>query len=214
MAEDLPWFRELSAEDRSWVGTILQAGVRGFVDWFEKGGDSPAIATSVFGAAPRALAGVISLQQTVDLVKLSIEVVESNIEETIRAEDADEVRRAVSRYAREVAFATAEVYARAAEVRGAWDARLEALVVDAVLRAETDEAVLSRASALGWGDRGSVAVVLGTLPSERREGYLFDAVRRAARASGMDALCASQGDRFVVVLGGVTDGSRAARAVL
>ena len=133
MAADLPWFRELSAEDRSWVGMILQAGVRGFVDWFEMGGDSPAIATSVFGAAPRALAGVISLQQTVDLVKLSIEVVESNVEEIIEAEDADEVRRAVSRYAREVAFATAEVYARAAEVRGAWDARLEALVVDGLM---------------------------------------------------------------------------------
>ena len=40
MAEDLPWFRELSAEDRSWVGMILQAGIRGFVDWFEEGGDS------------------------------------------------------------------------------------------------------------------------------------------------------------------------------
>ena len=51
MAEDLPWFRELSAEDRSWVGSILQAGVRGFVDWFEMGGDSPAVASSVFGAA-------------------------------------------------------------------------------------------------------------------------------------------------------------------
>jgi hypothetical protein len=100
---------------------ILQAGVRGFVDWFEEGGDSgePAIATSVFGAAPRALAGVITLQQTVDLVKLSIEVVESNVEDIVAAEDTEEVRRAISRYAREVAFATAEVYARAAEVRGA-----------------------------------------------------------------------------------------------
>ena len=47
-------------EDRSWVGTILQAGVRGFVDWFEKGGDSsgPASRHLAFGAAPRALAGV------------------------------------------------------------------------------------------------------------------------------------------------------------
>jgi hypothetical protein len=213
MAEDLPWFRELSAEDRSWVGTILQAGVRGFVDWFEKGGDSPAIATSVFGAAPRALAGVISLQQTVDLVKLSIEVVESNIEETIRAEDADEVRRAVSRYAREVAFATAEVYARAAEVRGAWDARLEALVVDAVLRAETDEAVLSRASALGFKARGTVCVVLGASPERRTETDLFDEVRRTAGASGMDALCAVQGDRLVVLLGGAADPRRSAGVI-
>src|SRR3954451_7710940 len=214
MAEDLPWFRELSAEDRSWVGTILQAGVRGFVDWFEKGGDSPAIATSVFGAAPRALAGVISLQQTVDLVKLSIEVVESNIEETIRAEDADEVRRAVSRYAREVAFATAEVYARAAEVRGAWDARLEALVVDAVLRAETDEAVFSRASALGWTTRGNVCVVLGTVPARRTETDLFDEVRRMAGAADMDALCAVQGERLVVLLGGVADPRSAASVIV
>ena len=106
---------------------------------------------------------MITLQQTVDLVKLSIEVVESNVEAIVAAEDAAEVHRAISRYAREVAFATAEVYARAAEVRGAWDARLEALVVDAVLRAETDEAVLSRASALGWKTRGTVCVVLGTV---------------------------------------------------
>ena len=49
-----------------------------------------------------------------------------------------------------MAFAAAEIYARAAELRGAWDARLEALVVDAVLRGETDETVLSRASTLGW----------------------------------------------------------------
>jgi hypothetical protein len=213
MAADLPWFRELSAEDRSWVGMILQAGVRGFVDWFEKGGESPAIATSVFGAAPRALAGVITLQQTVDLVKLSIEVVESNVEDIVSADDAAEVRRAISRYAREVAFATAEVYARAAEVRGAWDARLEALVVDAVLRAETDEAVLSRASALGWKARGTVCVVLGASPARRTETDLFDDVRHTAGAAGMDALCAVQGDRLVVLLGGVAEPRQAASVI-
>ena len=207
MAADLPWFRELSAEDRSWVGMILQAGIRGFVDWFETDdlARGPAIATSVFGAAPRALAGVITLQHTVELVKLSIEVVESNVEALVSPEDTDDVRRAISRYAREVAFATAEVYARAAEVRGAWDARLEALVVDAVLRAETDEAVLSRASALGWKARGTVCVVLGAAPARRTETDVFDEVRRVAGPAGMDALCAIQGERLVVLLGGVAD---------
>lgn len=217
MAEDLPWFRDLSAEDRSWVGMILQAGIRSFVDWFRDGGDTtgvPAIATSVFGAAPRALAGVITLQQTVDLVKLSIEVVESNVEGIVAEEDAADVHRAISRYAREVAFATAEVYARAAEVRGAWDARLEALVVDAVLRAETDEAVLSRASALGWKTRGTVCVVLGTVPARRTETDLFDEVRRMAGAAGMDALCAVQGERLVVLLGGVADPRKAASVIV
>jgi hypothetical protein len=218
MEADMPWFRELSAEDRSWVGLIVQAGIRSFVEWFRAGGSGPLegteVASSVFGAAPRALAGVINLQQTVDLVRLSIEVVEANVDELLDPRDAPEVHAAVLRYAREVAFATAEVYARAAEVRGAWDARLEALVVDAVLRAEADETILSRASAVGWGGRGQVAVVLGTAPSERTETGLFDEVRRAARAAGMDALCAVQGDRLVVLLGGVDDSRDAAKPLI
>ena len=223
MDDEMPWFAELSAEDRSWVGVIVQAGIKSFVDWYADEArhpelDGTAVAAQVFGAAPRALAGVISLQQTVDLVRLGIEVVESNLDAVLNPEDARDVHAGVLRYGREVAFATAEVYARAAEVRGAWDARLEALVVDSVLRAEADETMLSRASALGWGDSSSVAVVLGTVPQERHETDLFDDVRRAARAAGMDALCASQGDRLVVLLGGVGDGvddtSKAARAVL
>lgn len=219
MDADLPWFKELSAEDRSWVGLIVQAGVRSFVDWFREGAGSlraegQALTSEVFGAAPRALAGVITLQQTVDLVKLSIEVVESNIDALLDPADLPEIRTAVARYAREVAFATAEVYARAAEARGAWDARLEALVVDAVLRAEADETVLSRASALGWAGRGGVAVVLGQVPSRGGGTDLFDEVRRVAQTAGLDALCAVQGERLVVILGGVADGRAAASAVL
>jgi hypothetical protein len=218
MESEMTWFRDLSAEDRSWVGLIVQAGIRGFVDWYRHEGDHPlggsALAASVFGAAPRALAGVINLQQTVDLVRLSIEVVESNIDTILDPVDASEVHAAVLRYAREVAFATAEVYARAAEVRGAWDARLEALVVDAVLRSEADEALLSRASALGWSARGDVAVVVGTVPARRTETDLFEEVRRSARSAGMDALCAVQGERLVVLLGGVSNSREGVEAVV
>ncbi|MGA8248086.1 MAG: helix-turn-helix domain-containing protein [Nocardioides sp.] len=216
MLTDMAWFAELSAESRSWVGQILQAGIQGFVDWFRADDDdaSPGdLAGAVFGAAPRTLTGVITLGQTVDLVRLGIEVVESHVDEIVDPADAPAVHAAVLRYAREVAFATAEVYARAAEARGAWDARLEALVVDSVLRAEADEAVASRASALGWVHRGGVVVVLGSVPSPRSED-LFEQVRRAARAAGVDALCATQGDRLVVILGGVEDPDKAAHAVV
>jgi hypothetical protein len=216
METDLPWFSELSAEDRSWVGLIVQAGIKGFVTWYRDSGDNmptAGLAADVFGAAPRTLTGVINLQQTVDLVRLSIEVVEENIDNFVAADDAPGVHAAILRYAREVAFATAEVHARAAEVRGAWDARLEALVVDSVLRSETDETVLSRASALGWAGRGRVTVVLGLVPPERLASDIFDDVRRSARDAGMDALCATQGDRLVAILGGVAD-PRAAAAVV
>ncbi len=218
MASDLDWFEDLSAEDRSWVGLIVQAGIRGFVDWYDDElhltGHSPPLAAAVFGAAPRELTGAINLQQTVDLVRLSISVVEANIDGVLDPADAFDVHQAILRYGREVAFATAEVYARAAEARGAWDARLEALVVDAVLRAEADETLLSRASALGWGARGQVAVVLGSVATQRAETDVFEEVRRLAHAAGMDALCAAQGERLVVVLGGVVDPHLAARRIV
>lgn len=217
MEAEVGWFRELDAQARAWVGAVLQAGIAAFVDWYRLGerglGQDAEIAASVFGAAPRTLTGVISLRQTVDLVRLAIEVVESNVDALVPAEDAPHVHAAVLRYGREIAFATAEIYARAAEMRGAWDARLEALVVDSALREEPDETVLSRASALGWGGRGTVTVLIGSLPQGRTQGDVFDDVRRTARARGMDALCATRGELLVVVLGGVDDPLSAARPV-
>ena len=220
MERDMPWFRELSAEDRSWIGMIVQAGINAFVTWFREPGGSFPVTSEVFGSAPRALTGVVSLHQTVEMVRLTIEVVEENVGTAVGEDDeeaARTVREAVVRYAREVAFATAEVYARAAEMRGAWDARLEALVVDSVLRAEADETTRSRASALGWESRGDVVVVLGYAPdpdqSASARESLFDEVRRSARHAGLDALCAVQSDRLVVVLGGVDNPDKAGASV-
>jgi hypothetical protein len=220
MERDMPWFRQLSAEDRSWIGLIVQAGIGAFVTWYRDPDPGSPLTAEVFGAAPRALTGVVSLHQTVEMVRLSIEVVEDNLVEAVGEEDAPSVQESVVRYAREVAFATAEVYAKAAEMRGAWDARLEALVVDSVLRAEADETVRSRASALGWQSRGDVAVVLGRVPvtptgdpSDDRES-IIDQVRRSARHAGLDALCAVQGDRLVVVLGGVEDLDKAGASIV
>jgi sugar diacid utilization regulator len=217
MEQDMPWFRQLSAQDRSWIGMIVQAGINAFVAWYREPDAGSPITAEVFGAAPQALTGVVSLHQTVEMVRLTIEVVEENVTQAVGEEDEASVREAVVRYAREVAFATAEVYARAAEMRGAWDARLEALVVDSVLRAEADETTRSRASALGWESRGDVVVVLGRVPAADAAGQaresLFDDVRRSARHAGLDALCAVQSDRLVVVLGGVDNPDKAGAAV-
>ncbi|HWJ65877.1 MAG TPA: helix-turn-helix domain-containing protein [Nocardioides sp.] len=218
MEADLAWFRELGAEERSWVGMIVQAGVKGFVDWFADGGGTDPhddeVVVQVFGVAPRAMAGAVDLHQTVDLIKLTIREVEANIERLLEPDVFEEVHAAVLRYGREVAFATAEVYARAAEVRGRWDARLEALVVDSVLRAETDETVLSRASAVGWAARGEVVVVVGTAPEDAGGTGVVDAVRRAAAERGLDALGAVQGHLLVVILGGVATPEKDAAAVV
>jgi DNA-binding PucR family transcriptional regulator len=216
MEADLPWFRTLSASDRSWIGLVAQNGISAFVRWLREGDREiqPSYAF-VFGIAPTALARVVSLEQTVAMVRMTIAVVESRVEELLGPRDGAAVRDAIVLFSREVAFAAAEVYARAAEVRGAWDARLEALVVDSLLRGETDEALRSRAAALGWHSSSSVTVVLGHAPAERpgAAGDGIEELRRSARHLRLDALCAVQGDRLVVVLGGVDDPEKAATAV-
>jgi DNA-binding PucR family transcriptional regulator len=212
MEERLPWYRAMPPDERSWVGLIIQAGIAAFVDWYRNPGNEPTVTADVFGTAPRELTRAISLEQTVEMVRIAIEVVEQSVTEVVDERDVAAVREGVLRYSREVAYAAAEVYARAAEARGAWDARLEALVVDSLLRGESDEEVRSRAAALGWAEQSGVTVTVGRTPSGDTEAVV-DSVRRTARQARHDVLTGVQGDRLVVVLGGVDDPVRAATSV-
>lgn len=194
------WYNALDPENRSWIGVVARAGIDGFVEWFA-GPDQTTAGIDVFGSAPRALARHISLHQTVELVRTTIDVVESSLQKLMPRSDRPVLQAAILNYSREVAFAAAEVYARAAESRGAWDARLEALVVDAVVRGEADATVLSRASTLGWRGANAVSVVVGGAPAADNP-MLGEELRRRGQRLGVDLLSAIQGDQLVVVLGG------------
>jgi len=194
------WFHQLSAEHRSWITLVAQAGIDGFVRWFTDPEPGGTVTSEVFGSAPRELARRISLFQTVELLRTTTEVVEDQIDEVMPKGDRPILHAAIVQYSREVAFSAAEIYARAAELRGAWDARLEALVVDAVIRGETDETVLSRASTLGWHSTAAVVVVVGPAPTAD-PAQALESVRHSAAIAGTDMLGSVQGDRMVVLLG-------------
>jgi DNA-binding PucR family transcriptional regulator len=197
---DLPWYRAMSAQERSWLGLVAQAGIAAFVAWYRSPDSRAGTTAEVFGTAPRELVRSVSLGQTVELVRRIVELVESQVEDIVDPADVPAVRESVLRYSREIAFAAAGLYAHAAEERGAWDARLESLVVDALLRADGAEAVRSRAAALGWTDTDQVVVVAGHPPDGDSESVV-EAVRRAAHSAGADVLTGVQSDRLVVVLG-------------
>ncbi|MDR7360763.1 PucR family transcriptional regulator [Nocardioides marmoribigeumensis] len=216
MQAEMDWFEELDAEQRSFVSMVLQAGYSQFIEWYDDARDretaraTPPLSAAVFGTAPQSLTGSITLQQTVQMIRLSIEVAESELAAVVDPDHAAGVQAEILRYGRELAFATADVYAHAAEMRGAWDARLEALVVDSIMRGEADENIRTRASALGWHGTGDVAVIVGPAPSDGSSPEaVVDQVRHAARAAGLEALGAVQGDRLAVVVGGVSDPDKA-----
>src|ERR1700742_1541953 len=74
MDERLGWFRALPADQRSWVSLVAQAGIAAFVSWLRSQDDLLRSTRTVFAAAPRTLARSVSLQQTVELVQVTIEV--------------------------------------------------------------------------------------------------------------------------------------------
>jgi hypothetical protein len=210
MDRRLPWFRAMSAENRSWLGLVAQAGVAAFVDWIKHPERTrPAVAGEVFGTAPRELARAVTLQQAVEMVRVIVDVVESQVDELAAPGGEAELREAVLRYTLEIAFGTAQVYARTAEARGAWDARLEALVVESLVRGEVDESVQSWASALNWSF-SPVAVIVGTAGGGE-DAALIDEFRMMARRARLDLLAGVHGSRLVLVVGGSSDPLEAAR---
>ena len=206
MDETLPWFRELPADQRAWVMLVAQAGVRSLVEWLRRDGRrlTQDLADEIFDAAPTALARSISLQQTVALVKVTIDVAEEQVPHLAVPGEEAALREAVLRFSREVAFSAARVYARAAESRGAWDARLQALLVDALLRGDSSDVLASRAAALGWADAPPVAVAVGRSPGGEATAVLHT-LYRAARRIGVEIIGGVHGDRLVLVLGGASD---------
>jgi hypothetical protein len=207
MDDVLPWFRGLPADQRSWVMLVAQAGVRSFVAWLRQpSGQAPPheLADEIFDTAPRTLARSISLQHTVQLIQVTIDVVEEQVARLAEPGEEAEVTDAMLRFSREVAFSAARVYARAAESRGTWDARLQAQLVDALLRGDEADELTSRAAALGWDERTPVSVSVGRSPGGDAPAVLHT-VHRLARRLGLDVLGGVHGSRLVLVLGGAED---------
>ncbi|MCW2703906.1 MAG: putative transcriptional regulator, PucR family, partial [Blastococcus sp.] len=199
MDEELPWFRDMPADRRSWVTLVAQNGIASLVEWCRDPGAPPRLTGDVFGAAPRELVRVVALKQTVDLIKIVVDVLEDHVALVAEPGDEDALHVAVLQFSREVAFATAHVYASFAENRGAWDARLEALVVDALVRGERSDELSGRAAALGWATSTPVVVLVGATPENVDDPHA--AVRRVARSLRSEVLVGVHADQLVVVLG-------------
>jgi DNA-binding PucR family transcriptional regulator len=214
MDKRLPWFRSMSAENRSWLGLVAQAAIAAFLDWIKHPERNRPAVTQVFGTAPRELARAVSLQHAVEMMRVIIDAVEAQVDELAAPGNEAELREAVLTYAREIAFSAALVYARTAEARGAWDARLEALVVDSLVHGETDDSLRSWASALNWSS-SPVTVVVGTIgdeDDEERKGRapagvepLIEDLRAQARRARLDLLAGVHGNRLILVVGGSDD---------
>ncbi|NKR33390.1 PucR family transcriptional regulator [Rhodococcus hoagii] len=211
LQDQLPFFADLDAEQRASVQMIVQKSVVNFLEWLTDSDSDIRFTIDAYQVIPQDLARRLTLRQTVDMVRVAMEFFEQRLPALARNDrQLVALTEAILRYGRELGFAAASVYASAAESRGAWDTRLEALVVDAVVRGDTGSDLQSRAATLNWDATAPATVIVGTPPPE--EGVsVIGTVHSTAQRHGRGALAVIQGDRLVLVVSGELHGSKAAR---
>lgn len=130
---ELPWYRNLSADARGWVRQVVSGGTAHFVRFLEQPDEPLGIENSGFDNAPVAAAHAISLQQTVELIRVAVGTVGPVAMSMVAPNDEEWLRERISQYGREVGFAAALVYAQAAEQQGARTARASTDLIEGLL---------------------------------------------------------------------------------
>ncbi len=203
MQAQLPFFDDLDADQRASVQLLVQTAIVNFLDWLQNPADSDMrFSLDAFQVIPQDLARRLTLRQTVDMVRVAMEFFEQWLPALARNDQQlIALTEAVLRYGRELGFTAASVYASAAESRGAWDTRLEALVVDAVVRGDTGPDMLSRAATLNWDANAPATVLVGTPPPDQGVSVV-GTVHVVAQRHDRAALAVVQGSRLVTVVSG------------
>lgn len=206
MGDRLPFFLELEASQRASVALVVQAAVVNFAGWMHDPQSNVSHTAEAFALVPQDLTRRIALRHTVDMVRVTMEHFEevvpmlANSEEQVTA-----LTVGILKYSRDLAFTAASAYADAAEARGTWDSRMEASVVDAVVRGDTGPELLSRAAALNWDTTAPATVVVGTPPgghdAEAGQKASQD-IRDVAARHGRAALTDVHGTSLVAIVSG------------
>ena len=195
MQERLPFFADLEASQRASVALVVQTAVVNFVEWMQDPHSNVSYTAQAFELVPQDLTRRIALRQSVDMVRVTMEFFEEVVPLLARSEEQlTALTVGILKYSRDLAFSFASAYADAAEARGTWDSRMEASVVDAVVRGDTGPELLSRAATLNWDTTAPATVVVGTpapgrdssADSERASQRVRDVAARHGRAALTD----------------------------
>ena len=206
LGDRLPFFGDLEASQRASVALVVQTAVVNFAEWMHDPHGNVTNTAQAFELVPQDLARHIALRHTVDMVRVTMEFFEEVVPLLARSEEqVTALTVGILKYSRDLAFAAASAYADAAEARGTWDSRMEASVVDAVVRGDTGPELLSRAAALNWDTTAPATVVVGTAPAEPDDTAgrnASQALRDVAELHGRAALTDVHGTWLVAIVSG------------
>lgn len=223
MAQQLTWYKDLTESEKSTLNDIIRVALEDFLKWcaeymklstqeHENGGsetgDRDALEQKVstdhiFFIAPLEFTQSVNLQQTLQVTRLVVDVLESNIGIIASGREEPKIHQALLYYTREVAFSAASVYASAAEAQGAWDARLETLVIESLISNPEDSHLASRLAALGWKLDNPSFCIVGRLGNsgEISSGFVQDKLRNRLHQMGAECCMSMHGQAMVTLIG-------------
>jgi DNA-binding PucR family transcriptional regulator len=202
MQDRLPFFAELEASQRASLALVVQTAVANFVEWMTDPSSNVNYTAKAFELMPQDLTQRMPLRHSAELMRVTLEFFEEVAPLLARSdEQLTALTVGILKYSRDLAFSAATAYADAAEARGSWDSRMEATVVDAVVRGDTGPELLSRAAALNWDTNAPATVVVGT-PAAGRENHASQDVRDIATRHGRAALTDVHGTYLVAIVSG------------
>ncbi|MDQ2637723.1 MAG: PucR family transcriptional regulator, partial [Actinomycetota bacterium] len=202
LEERLPFFAELEASQRASVQLVVQTAIVNFVEWMRNPQSNVSYTAEAFEVVPQDLRRRIALRQSVELVRTTMEFFEEVVPLLARSEEQlTALTAGILRYSRDLAFAAATAYADQAEARGAWDTRMEANVVDAVVRGDTGPELQSQAAALNWDATAPATVIVG-LPQPDRVDLASDDIHDVVKRNGRAALSDVHGAWLVAIVSG------------
>ncbi|MCK0173459.1 MULTISPECIES: CdaR family transcriptional regulator [Mycobacteriaceae] len=202
MGDRLPFFAELEASQRASVQLVVQTALVNFAEWMRDPRGDVGYTAEAFALVPQELTKRIALRQTVDMVRVTMEHFEDVVPLLARnPAQRTALTVGILRYSRNLAFAAASGYADAAEARGAWDTRMEANVVDAVVRGDIGPELQSQAATLNWDATAPATVIVG-LPHPERKDLASDDVREVVSRHDRAVLSDVHGTWLVVIVSG------------
>lgn len=202
LEERLPFFAEMEASQRASVQLVVQTAVVNFVEWMRDPQSDVSYTAQAFEVVPQDLRRRIALRQSVELVRTTMEFFEEVVPLLARSEEQlTALTAGILRYSRDLAFAAASAYADQAEIRGAWDTRMEANLVDAVVRGDLGPELQSQAAALNWDATAPATVIVG-MPRHGRTEFAGDDVHDVANRNGRAALSDVHGTWLVTIVSG------------
>jgi hypothetical protein len=222
LSQELPWYKDLPDSEKSILDEVIRAALEDFLAWYDEyasmatGSEDvddislvqrKASTDNIFFIAPLEFTKSINLQQTLQITREVVDILERNIPLLVGTGNESMIRHALLYYSREVAFSAASVYASAAEAQGAWDARLETLVIESLITRVPDENLPSRLAALGWKLDSPSFCIVGQLAGsgEISGGFIQDKLRNRLHQMGAECCMSVHGDAMVTLVGVKSD---------